>query len=77
MSQVDPGKLQTVCNFINDMIADTPFRAFPGDGAIAWEQVYPKGRYRLSQKQAYKRLYQAGYNPMRLVEFVAKKEGLS
>lgn len=73
MNQLTDEQMDYVCDFINDMIADTNIQAFPGEGAIAWEQIFPQGRYRLTQKQAYKRLRQAGYNPMRLVEFAIQK----
>lgn len=63
-----------ICEFINDMIADTDIRATPGTGAIAWQRVFVgKGQYPVTKGEAYQRLINAGYNPKTLVEFATEK----
>lgn len=67
-------KLQQMCDFVNDMIADTGVIASPGDeGVITWEKDYPgKGRYRITQNKAFKFLVTAEFNPKQLIEYAQK-----
>lgn len=62
--------IKSVCEFINDMIADTDIRATPGSGAIAWQRVFvEKEQYPVTENEAYQRIIAAGYNPKELVEY--------
>lgn len=70
----DTEKLQAICDFINDMIADTDIRATPGTMIIAWQRVFVgKGQYPIDQAEAYYRLGRARFNPKQLIEFAVKK----
>lgn len=65
--------IEVVCQFINDLIADTDIRATPGNGAIAWQRVFvDKGQYPVTENEAYQRLVRAGYNPKALVEYATE-----
>lgn len=66
-------QLQPICEFINDVIADSGVRAVAGDTAIEWREVRQDVTYPVTQKRAYRKLVQAGYNPKRLVEFALQK----
>lgn len=67
-------KLQQICDFINDMIADTDIRATPGTQIIAWQRVFAgKGQYPVDQSEAYYRLGKAKLNPKLLIEFALQK----
>lgn len=72
----DAQKLQSVCIFINDMIADTDVVAYPGDRVIAWKRRFPgHGEYEISRNEAYMKLAYAGHNPKKLIEFAKAKYG--
>lgn len=65
--------LNKICEFINDMIADTDIRATPGIGIIAWQRVFVgQGQYPVTKGEAYQRLVAAGYNPKALVEYATE-----
>lgn len=65
--------IDTVCGFINDMIADANIRATPGNGAIAWQRVFAgKGQYPVTENEAYQQLVWAGHNPKALVEYATE-----
>lgn len=65
--------IESVCEFINDMIADTDIRATPGSGAIAWQRVFAgKGQYPVTENEAYQRIVAAGYNPKAIVEYATE-----
>jgi len=63
--------LQQRCDFINDMITDSGVKAVIRDGVLAWCEVRADVDYPVTQKRAYRKLVQAGYNPQALVAFAA------
>lgn len=66
-------QLQQVCDFINDMIIDSGVKSVAGNTAIEWREVRQGVEYPVTQKRAYRKLVQAGYNPKQLVEFARQK----
>ena len=65
--------LQKQCDFINDMIGDSDVMAVVRDGVIAWCEVREEVQYPVTQKRAFRKLVQAGYNPKALIEFATKQ----
>jgi hypothetical protein len=65
--------LQNRCDFINDMIAGQGVVAVIRDNTLAWCEVRDGVEYPVTQKRAFRKLVQAGYNPKALIEYAQSK----
>jgi hypothetical protein len=65
--------LQNRCDFINDMIAGQGVVAVIRDSTLAWCEVRDGVEYPVTQKRAFRKLVQAGYNPKALIEYAQSK----
>jgi hypothetical protein len=66
-------KLQQQCDFINDMVVGQGVVAVIRDNTLAWCEVRAGVEYPVTQKRAFRKLVQAGYNPKALVEYAQSK----
>lgn len=62
-------KLQKQCDFINDMIGGSGVMAVIRAGVLSWCEVRASVQYPVTQKRAFRKLVQAGYNPKKLMEY--------
>lgn len=66
-------KLQKQCDFINDMIDGSGVVAVIRDDTLSWCEDREGVQYPVTQKRAFRKLVQAGYNPKALIEFATQQ----
>ena len=65
--------LQNQCDFINDIIDGCGVVAVVRDGVLAWCEVRAGVQYPVTQKRAFRKLVQGGYNTKATVEYAQSK----
>ncbi len=60
-------------DFINDMIEGSGVAAVNRGDTLAWCEVRDGVQYPVTQKRAFRKLVQAGYNPKALIEFATRQ----